>query len=71
MRRARIWGLFLLRTLHPTQACTNFSLPTVKGFRRMALSERVQKDGTERFKEDGTERVQKDGTECKGSAGWH
>ena len=43
----------------------------LKGLRRMALSERVQKDGTERFKKGGTERVQKDGTECKGSAGWH
>ena len=43
----------------------------LKGLRKMALSERVQKDGTERFKKDGTERVRKDGTECKGSAGWH
>ena len=28
---------------------------TLKGLRRMALSERVQKDGTERFKRDGTD----------------
>ena len=27
----------------------------LKGLRRMALNERVHKDGTERFKENGTE----------------